>query len=108
MIYAIVNILGNQFKLIENKFVYVPRLSSMNLGEKIWINQIFLFSKNGFTKIGNPFLENINIQIEILQHLKGNKIIVFKKKKRKGYKVKNGFRPFFTKIKVISFLEIKK
>ncbi|AWU43504.1 50S ribosomal protein L21 [Blattabacterium sp. (Cryptocercus kyebangensis)] len=107
MIYAIVNIFGNQFKLIENKYIYVLRLTSMKLGEKIWLNQVFLFYKNGLTKIGTPFLENINIQVEILQHLKGDKIIVFKKKRRKGYKVKNGFRPLFTKIKVISFSELE-
>ncbi|WP_185878436.1 50S ribosomal protein L21 [Blattabacterium cuenoti] len=105
MIYAIVDIRGIQFKLIENKYVYVPHLSSMNLGENILLDRIFFFYKNGFPKIGSPFLENIKVEVEILEHLKGDKVIIFKKKRRKGYKVKNGFRPFFTKIKVISFLE---
>jgi len=107
MIYAVVYFLGNQFKLIENQYVYVPSISSTNLGEKIVLDKVLLFYKNGSSKIGTPFLENINVQVEILQHLKGNKIIIFKKKRRKGYQVKNGFRPFFTKIKVISFLEKK-
>ncbi|WP_185851565.1 50S ribosomal protein L21 [Blattabacterium cuenoti] len=108
MIYAIVYFLGKQFKLIENQYVYVPSLSSsINLGEKIILNKVLFFYKNGFSKIGTPFLEDINVQVEILKHLKGNKIIIFKKKRRKGYQVKNGFRPFFTKIKVISFLEKK-
>ncbi|WP_185853327.1 50S ribosomal protein L21 [Blattabacterium cuenoti] len=104
MTYAIVNIQGKQFKLFENKYVYVPHIS-MNLGDRIFLNQVFLFSKKGIPLLGDPFLENISVQVEILQHIKGNKIIIFKKKRRKGYKVKNGFRPIFSKIKVISFLE---
>ncbi|WP_185870494.1 50S ribosomal protein L21 [Blattabacterium cuenoti] len=106
MIYAIVDFLGKQFKLIENKYVYVPHIQ-IDLGKKIFLNKILFFYQNGYSKIGTPFLRNINVQVEILQHLKGDKIIIFKKKRRKGYKVKNGFRPFFTKIKVISFLEQK-
>ncbi|WP_185850983.1 50S ribosomal protein L21 [Blattabacterium cuenoti] len=107
MIYAIVNIKGIQFKLIENKYVYVPRLSttSSKIGDKIFFDQVFFFYKNGSYKIGYPILKNIKVEVEILQHLKGDKIIIFKKKRRKGYKVKKGFRHFFTKIKVISFLD---
>ncbi|WP_185859307.1 50S ribosomal protein L21 [Blattabacterium cuenoti] len=107
MNYAIVNVQGKQFKLIENKYVYVPHISSMNLGDRIFLNQVFFFSKKGIHFFGDPFLENISVQVEILQHIKGSKIIIFKKKRRKGYKVKNGFRPIFSKIKVISFLEKK-
>ncbi|WP_185869024.1 50S ribosomal protein L21 [Blattabacterium cuenoti] len=107
MNYAIVNIKGNQFKLIENKYVYVPHIS-VKSGNKIMLNQVVMFSKKGIPFLGNPFLENISVQIEVLQHIiKGKKIIIFKKKRRKGYKVKNGFRPIFSKIKVISFLEKK-
>ncbi|AER40857.1 MAG: 50S ribosomal protein L21 [Flavobacteriales bacterium] len=108
MTYAIVNILGHQFKLIENKYIYVPHIYSMDKGENIWFNQVFFFYKNGLTKIGTPFLEDINVKAEIIHHLKGDKIIIFKKKRRKGYKVKNGFRPLLTKIKIIAFLENKK
>ncbi|WP_185856046.1 50S ribosomal protein L21 [Blattabacterium cuenoti] len=104
MVYAIVFFLGKQLKLIENKYVYVPHLHE-DLGKNIFLNKVFLFYKNGYSQIGTPFLKNINVQVEILQHLKGNKIIIFKKKRRKGYKIKNGFRPLFTKIKVISFLQ---
>ncbi|WP_185876824.1 50S ribosomal protein L21 [Blattabacterium cuenoti] len=107
MTYAIVNIKGFQFKLIENKYVYVPHISS-NLGEKIFFNQVFMFSKKGDTFFGNPLLENISVMVEILQHMKGKKIFIFKKKRRKGYQIRNGFRPLFSKIKVISFLEEKK
>ncbi|WP_185857312.1 50S ribosomal protein L21 [Blattabacterium cuenoti] len=104
MIYAIVNIKDKQFKLIENKYVYVPHIS-VNVGEKILLNQVFLFSKEGKLFLGDPFLEKINVIIEIMEHIKGKKIFIFKKKRRKGYKVKNGFRPLFSKIKIVSFLE---
>ncbi|WP_185860709.1 50S ribosomal protein L21 [Blattabacterium cuenoti] len=106
MIYAIVNIKDKQFKLIENKYIYVPHISE-NVGKKILLNQVFLFFKEGELLLGNPFLEKISVQIEILQHIKGKKIIILKKRRRKGYKVKNGFRPLFSKIKIISFLEKK-
>ncbi|WP_242673945.1 50S ribosomal protein L21 [Blattabacterium sp. DPU] len=105
--YAIINIKDKQFKIVENKYIYVPYIS-MNVGEKILLNQVFLFFKEDKLFLGNPFLDNISVKIEILQHIKGNKIIIFKKKRRKGYRVKNGFRPLFSKIKIISFLEKKK
>ena len=104
MTYAIVDILGKQFKLIENKYVYVPYFSYNKEGDKIFLKKVYLFFKKGIPLLGNPFLKKISVQIKILQHVKGKKIIIFKKKRRKGYKVKNGFRPLFSKIKVISFL----
>ncbi|WP_185852137.1 50S ribosomal protein L21 [Blattabacterium cuenoti] len=104
MIYAIVNIKDKQFKIVENQYIYVPHISE-KVGEEILLNQVFLFYKEGKLFLGDPFLEKINIIIEIMQHIKGKKIFVFKKKRRKGYKVKNGFRPLFSKIKIISFLE---
>ncbi|WP_185857944.1 50S ribosomal protein L21 [Blattabacterium cuenoti] len=106
MIYAIVNIKDKQFKLVENKYIYVPHISA-KIGDKILLNQVFLFYKEGKLLLGYPFLDRISIEIEILQHIKGKKIFIFKKKRRKGYKVKNGFRPLFSKIKIISFLEKK-
>ncbi|WP_341664646.1 50S ribosomal protein L21 [Blattabacterium cuenoti] len=106
MTYAIANIKDKQFKLIENKYIYVPHISE-NVGKKILLNQIFLFFKEGKLFLGNPFLEEVSVKIEILQHVKGKKILIVKKKRRKGYKIKNGFRPLFSKIKIISFLEKK-
>ncbi|WP_185869603.1 50S ribosomal protein L21 [Blattabacterium cuenoti] len=101
MNYAIVNIQGKQLKLTENKYVYVPHIS-INLKEKIFLNEVLFFYEDGSIKIGDPFLKDVNVQVKILEHIKGKKIIIFKKKRRKGYKVKNGFRPFLTKIQVIS------
>ncbi|WP_185861260.1 50S ribosomal protein L21 [Blattabacterium cuenoti] len=104
MTYAIVNIKNKQFKLVQNKYIYVPHISE-NIGKKILLDQVFLFYKEGVLFLGSPFLEKINVEIEIMQHIKGKKILIFKKKRRKGYKVKNGFRPLFSKIKIISFIE---
>jgi ribosomal protein L21 len=104
MIYAIVNIKDKQFKVTEDQYIYVPHISE-NVGKKILLNQVFLFCKEGTIMIGHPYLKKIIVKIEILEHIKGKKIFIFKKKRRKGYKVKNGFRPLFSKIKIISFLE---
>ncbi|WP_185850373.1 50S ribosomal protein L21 [Blattabacterium cuenoti] len=104
MNYAIVNIQGKQFKLFEKKYSYVPKII-VEEGKKIILNKVLFFSSEKESYLGTPFLNNILIEVEILQHLKGKKIIVFKKKRRKGYKVKKGVRPHFTKIKVISFIK---
>ncbi len=106
--YAIVDIKGMQFKLIQNKYVYVPRIS-IKKEEKIFLDKVSLFvvdEKKIF--IGTPYLKNIIVHIKILEHLKGKKIIIFKKKRRKGYKKKNGFRSLLSKIQVISFVEKNK
>ncbi|WP_185882413.1 50S ribosomal protein L21 [Blattabacterium cuenoti] len=105
MIYAIANIRGIQFKFIENKYLYIPFNCDMVLGTKVVFDQVLFFYKNGLVQIGSPFLETIQIKVEILKHVKGNKIIIFKKKRRKGYKVKRGFKPKFTKLKVMNFVE---
>ncbi|WP_238785598.1 50S ribosomal protein L21 [Blattabacterium cuenoti] len=105
--YMIADLYGNQLKLIENKYVYIPFLSKKKLGDEFYIYKILLFYKNGLISIGNPYLNNISVKVQVLKHIKGNKIIIFKKKRRKGYKKKNGFRPIFSKIKIISFKEKK-
>lgn len=103
--YAIVEIKKSQFKVFENKYVYIPFLSSKKKGDVIFFNKIILFCENKDVKIGKPILKNIEIKAEILDHIKGNKILIFKKNRRKGYKVKRGFRPILSKIKIISFIK---
>lgn len=104
MNYAIVNIQGKQFKLFEDKYFYVPKII-VKEGKNIILNEVLFFFEEKESYLGTPFLKNITVKVEVLQHLKGKKIIVFKKKRRKGYKVKKGVRPHFTKIKVISFIK---
>ncbi|WP_185868501.1 50S ribosomal protein L21 [Blattabacterium cuenoti] len=102
--YAIVNIKGIQYKLFEKQSIYLPHLFH-EIGKKILLDKIYLFVDQGIVQIGNPYLKSIHVKIEILEHLKGKKMIIFKKKRRKGYKVKKGFRPLYSKIQVVSFLK---
>ncbi|WGH27958.1 MAG: 50S ribosomal protein L21 [Candidatus Bostrichicola ureolyticus] len=98
---AVVDIAGLQYKVYEGQFIYVPKLN-YNLGEKIFLKKIYLLHNNNTIIVGSPIIKNFNINVQILEHLKGKKIIVFKKKRRKGYKTKHGHRQCFTKIKIIS------
>lgn len=102
---AIVDIAGLQYKIYEGQFIYVPKLN-YNLGEEFCLKQIYLLFNNNILTIGSPIIKNININAKVLQHLKSKKIIVFKKKRRKGYKTKHGHRQCFTKIKIISLNKI--
>ena len=96
--FAIVNIAGQQFKVEEGQEIFVHRLEA-NEGEKVTFEEVMLVEKDGSTQVGTPVLD-VNVTATVLGHLKGNKVIVFKKKRRKGYKVKNGHRQALTQIKV--------
>lgn len=96
--FAIVNIAGQQFKVEEGQEVFVHRLEA-NEGEKVTFEEVMLVDDKGNTQVGTPVLD-VNVTATVLSHLKGNKVIVFKKKRRKGYKVKNGHRQSLTQIKI--------
>jgi large subunit ribosomal protein L21 len=100
--YAFAEIAGIQYKIILGKFIYVPRFKKES-GDYIFIDRV-LFLKDGNNKIhiGTPIIEGAKIKAQILQHLKSDKVIVFKKKKRKGYKIKKGHRQKLSKIKILS------
>lgn len=95
--YAIVEIAGQQFKVSKDQKVFVHRLSSQE-GEKISFDKVLLLDENGAITIGAPAIEGASVEAKVLQHLKGDKVIVFKKKRRKGYKKKNGHRQSLTQI----------
>lgn len=95
--YAIVEIAGQQFKVTKDQKVYVHRLQA-EAGSKISFDKVLLIEDNGAVTIGAPAIDGAEISAKILEHLKGDKVIVFKKKRRKGYKVKNGHRQFLTEI----------
>lgn len=97
--YAIVEIAGQQFKVSKDQKVYVHRLQA-EAGSKISFDKVLLIDDNGAVTIGAPAIEGAEISAKILEHLKGDKVIVFKKKRRKGYKVKNGHRQYLTEILV--------
>ncbi len=98
--FAIVEINGQQFKVTNNQEIFVHRLQNKE-GENVTFDRVLLVSDDNDTKIGNPTL-NANVGATVLEHVKGDKVIVFKKKRRKGYRVKNGHRQYFTKLKIDS------
>jgi large subunit ribosomal protein L21 len=99
--FAIVEIAGQQFKVTEGQEIFVHRLDA-NEGDNVSFDKIFLTENAGKTNIGSPVVKSAKVDATVLEHVKGDKVIVFKKKRRKGYRVKNGHRQSFTKIKIDS------
>jgi len=95
--YAIVEIAGHQFKVSKDLKVYVNRLASEE-GSKVSFDKVLLLDDNGTITLGAPAIEGASVEAKVLQHLKGDKVIVFKKKRRKGYKKRNGHRQYLTQI----------
>ena len=98
--YAIVNIKGQQMKVEEGAELFV-NLIDAEKGDEIAFDEVLLIDTDGDVKVGTPHLK-ASVKATVLDHAKGDKVIVFKKKRRKGYKVTNGHRQQFTKIKVDS------
>ncbi len=99
--YAIVEIAGQQFKVAKDQKVYVHRLQEEE-GAKVSFDKVLLLDSDGTVTVGAPAIEGAEVTAKILGHLKGDKVIVFKKKRRKGYSVKNGHRQFLTEIQIES------
>jgi large subunit ribosomal protein L21 len=97
--YAIVEIAGQQFKVSKDLKVYVHRLTNEE-GSKVSFDKVLLLDDNGTITLGAPAIEGASVEAKVLQHLKGDKVIVFKKKRRKGYKKRNGHRQYLTQILV--------
>ena len=97
--YAIVEIAGQQFKVQKDQKVFVHRLSE-DEGKKVVFDNVLLLDDNGAVTIGAPAIEGASVEAKIIKHLKGDKVIVFKKKRRKGYRVKNGHRQPLTEIQI--------
>ena len=99
--FAIVEIAGQQFKVTEGQEIFVHRLDA-NEGDNVSFDKIYLTENGGKTNIGMPTVKAAKVDATVLEHVKGDKVIVFKKKRRKGYRKKNGHRQSFTKIKIDS------
>ncbi len=97
--YVIVEIQGQQFKAEAGKKLYVHRIEAER-GASVEFANVLLVDNNGDLKIGAPAVEGAKVVCEVLSHLKGEKVIVFKKKRRKGYKKRNGHRQSFTQVLV--------
>ncbi len=99
--FAIVSIAGQQFKVSEGQEIFVHHLNKEE-GEKISFNEVLLVENEGNISVGAPLVAFASVDATVLNDQKGDKVIIFKKKRRKGYKVKNGHRQLFTKIKIDS------
>ena len=97
--YAIVNIAGQQFKVAKDQHLFVHRLQG-DEGASIEFDNVLLAEDSGVFKVGADALKGAIVSAKIVSHLKGDKVIIFKKKRRKGYKKKNGHRQQFTKIEI--------
>ena len=102
--YAIVEIAGQQFKASKDDKLFVHRLSEKE-GVKVSFDNVLLFDDGKKVRVGDPKVSGASVKAKILKHCKGDKIIVFKKKRRKGYRVKNGHRLFFTELLIESISE---
>lgn len=97
--YAIVKIGGHQYKVAEDQTIYVNRLSSDD--ENITLDEVLLVKdEKGKVKIGKPNVKGAKVEAKIVEHLKADKVMVFKKKRRKGYRVKNGHRQPITQLQI--------
>jgi large subunit ribosomal protein L21 len=102
--YAIVEIAGQQFKVEKDQQIFVHRLDSKE-GAKVEFDNVLLIDNKGKINVGAPAISGAKVTAKVLGHMKGDKVIVFKKKRRKGYRVKNGHRQSFTQIEIQSIVE---
>jgi large subunit ribosomal protein L21 len=99
--YAIVEIAGKQFKVAKDQYIYAPKMEG-DAGAAVSFDKVLLTDDGGSINIGAPLLSGIAVSGKIVEHVKGNKVLIFKKKRRKGYAVKNGHRQQFTKVQIDS------
>ena len=97
--YAVVNIAGQQFKVIEGQNIFVHRLKDEE-GKKVEFSDVVLTENEGKVKVGNPLIKGAKVTATIVQHLKDDKVLIFKKRRRKGYDKLNGHRQYLTKIQI--------
>ena len=102
--YAIVEIAGQQFKVEKDQKIFVHRLDNKE-GAKVEFDNVLLIDNKGKVNVGAPAISGAKVTAKVLGHMKGDKVIVFKKKRRKGYRVKNGHRQSFTQIEIQSIVE---
>lgn len=101
--YAIVNIAGKQFKVTKDQQIYAPKMQG-DVDASVEFDEVLFAENDGQVSIGAPLVGGAKVSAKILGHVKGDKIIVFKKKRRKGYKKKKGHRQQYTKIQIEDIL----
>ena len=95
--YAIVEIAGQQFKVVQDQKLFVHRLADKE-GAKVSFDKVYLLDDGKKVTLGAPAITGASVEAQVVSHLKGDKVIVFKKKRRKGYRVKNGHRQALTEL----------
>jgi len=101
--YAIVEIAGQQFKVEKERKIFVQRLEAME-GDEVHFEKVLLVDDDGKVTVGTPVVEGARVTAKVLEHVKGDKVLVFKKKRRKGYKKLNGHRQQYTRIQIDSIV----
>jgi large subunit ribosomal protein L21 len=102
--YAIVEIAGQQFKVEEGKKIFVHRLEAEE-GSEVVFDKVLLIEDNDKVIIGEPTIKDFIVEGKVIDRVRGDKVIIFKKKRKKGYRIKNGHRQNFTQIEIISIGE---
>ncbi|MEN8158340.1 MAG: 50S ribosomal protein L21, partial [Bacteroidota bacterium] len=102
--YAIVDIAGQQFKVEKDQKLFVHRLEAEE-GKKVSFDQVLLIDTGSKISVGNPVVKGAAVSAKVLAHMKGDKVLVFKKKRRKGYQKLNGHRQYLTQIQIESISE---
>lgn len=97
--YAIVEIAGQQFKIEKDQKIYVHRLKAEE-GSQVNFDRVMLVDADGNVRVGAPTVAGASVTATVLKHLKGDKVLVFKKKRRKGYQKMNGHRQYLTSIQI--------
>ncbi|HZY10495.1 MAG TPA: 50S ribosomal protein L21 [Bacteroidota bacterium] len=97
--FAVVDVAGQQVKVSPSEKLFVPNLKE-EIGNIVKFDHVLLYVDDSNVKIGNPFVKNISVEAKILGHRKDEKVIVFKKKRRKGYRVRRGHRQQYTEIEI--------
>jgi large subunit ribosomal protein L21 len=95
--YAIVDIAGQQFKVKQGQQIYVHRLEAEE-GSNLSIDKVLMIDNEGMVKVGTPLLSGAQVDLKVIEHMKGDKVLVFKKKRRKGYQKMNGHRQYLSKV----------
>lgn len=98
--FAIINVLGDQIKVLENGKYYVPRLKE-KVDSEVTFSSVLMIGDAKNVKIGTPEVKGAKVTAKVIEHVKDDKVIVFKKKIRKGYRKKAGHRQQYTKIEVL-------
>ncbi len=99
--FAIVDIAGQQLKVSPSEKIFIPKLSEKT-GSTITLSNVLLIANDKDVRVGNPIIKGASVEAKVLGHAKDDKVIVFKKKKRKGYRVMRGHRQQYTQVEITS------